>query len=193
MTQTRRHALAKRALPVALLGLAGCAALPGREAQVGGAYCFLNPLAHGRPGPCLDGPLPDEETTQDAWHFAPDPQALTVYVVRQNWSDGPHRVGVFLDGRPVADTLPATTLRLRMPPGVHMFALKAEDGRVRTLSVDGRGGDLRLLHIATVAGLWHTDYDWELEPDAVLQARARRTRLVADIRPRPAGSTTECR
>ncbi|MBO9643659.1 MAG: hypothetical protein J7603_11120 [Pseudacidovorax sp.] len=183
------HRLALLTLPAALSGLAGCTALPGREVQAGGAYCFLNPLAHGHHGPCLDGPLPDAGTTQDAWHFAPDPQALTVYVVRQNWSDGPHRVAVSVDGRTLADTLPSTTLRLHLPPGVHVFRLQAEGGHAHTLSLDGQAGDLRFLHIATVAGLWHTGYDWEVEPDAVLQARARRTRLVADLRLNSAAAT----
>ncbi|WP_295522525.1 hypothetical protein [uncultured Pseudacidovorax sp.] len=182
MTSSHWRGLALLILPGALLGLAGCAALPGREAQAGGAYCFLNPLAHGRHGPCLDGPLPDADTAQDAWHFAPDPRALTVYVVRQNWSDGPHRLAVWMDGRPLADTLPSTTLRLRMPPGAHAFTLQAEGHPPHAISLDGLAGEVHHLHIATVAGLWHTDYDWELEPDAVLQARARRTRLVADLR-----------
>ncbi|MBP6895547.1 hypothetical protein ABIC63_004232 [Pseudacidovorax sp. 1753] len=189
MKASRWHRLALLTLPATLFGLAGCAALPGREVQAGGAYCFLNPLAHGHHGPCLDGPLPDADTAQQAWHFAPDPQALTVYVVRQNWSDGPHRVAVSLDGQPLADTLPSTTLRLRVPPGAHAFTLHAEGHPPHTISLDGRAGEVHYLHIATLAGLWHMDYGWELEPDAVLQARARRTRLVADLREDPTRPT----
>lgn len=161
--------------------LAGCAAPAADEAAAAGPYCFHNPLLHGRHTPCIDGPLPDAAQDEAAHQFPADPQRLTVYVVRQNWSDGPARLTVRVDGQPAADTLPSTLLRLRLAPGAHVLDFAADGEPPRAIAVEGPPGQVRYLHLATLAGLWHTGHDWEVEPEAVAQARARKARLVADL------------
>ena len=75
---------------------------------------------------CTAAPVPSLNADAQAKQFAPDPNALTVYVVRRNWGDGRNFVKVQADDGATVETLPNTMVRYRLKPGSHTIAFDFE-------------------------------------------------------------------
>ena len=72
--------------------LAGCATSPAPDPTAEIPYCHKT--NKGRVITCTAAPVPSLNADAQAKQFAPDPNALTVYVVRRNWGDGRNFVKV---------------------------------------------------------------------------------------------------
>lgn len=129
---------------------------------------------------CTQAPAPSLNADAEAKRLAPDPNALTVYVVRRNWGDNRHFVNVQADGGPTVDLLPNTMLRMKLKPGRHAIAFEFE-GRGQSTTVDGKAGDVRFVRIDGMAWTWTSTFEWASEPEAVTRERALKARLVADV------------
>ena len=80
-------------LSVAAAGvLAGCATQPAPHPTAEVPYCHK--INKGQRIACTEAPAPSLNADVDAKRFTPDPNALTVYVVRRNWGDSRHVVKV---------------------------------------------------------------------------------------------------
>ena len=66
--------------------LAGCATSPAPDPTAEIPYCHKT--NKGRVIACTTAAVPSLNADAQAKQFAPDPNALTVYVVRRNWGDG---------------------------------------------------------------------------------------------------------
>jgi len=176
MNTTQSSSLA--AVAVAAL-LAGCATPPAPDPTAETPHCYKT--NKGRVIACTSVPAPSLNADAEAKRFAPDPAALTVYVVRRNWGDGRNFVKVQADSGPVAETLPDTMVRVRLRPGVHTIAFEF-DGQRQSTSVQGQAGDVRFVRIDGTVWAWKSSYEWTVEPEAAIQDRARKARLVADIK-----------
>ncbi|MBX3618979.1 MAG: hypothetical protein KF891_03145 [Rhizobacter sp.] len=158
--------------------LAGCASLPPPDPAAELPHCYKT--NKGRVISCTRGPVPSLNADTEAKRFAPDPQALTVYIVRRNWGDSRHFVKVRADGGIAVETLPDTMVRMKLKPGRHTIAFEFE-GLSQTTTIDGKAGDVRFLRINGMAWSWKSTFDWAAEPEAAIRERALRTRLVADV------------
>ena len=126
---------------VAVVGLlAGCATPPAPDLTAEVPYCHKT--NKGWVIACTAAPVPSLNADAQAKQFAADPNALTVYVVRRNWSDGRNFVKVQVDDGAAVETLPDTMVRYRLRPGSHTFAFNVEGQRSVT-SVAGRAGEVR--------------------------------------------------
>lgn len=159
--------------------LAGCATPPAPDPTAEAPYCHKT--SKGRVIACTRGPAPSLVADADAKRFAPDPSALTVYVVRRNWFDGGNFVNVQADNGPTAETLPDTMVRIKVRPGPHTVAFEF-GGQRQSTSVQGQAGDVRFLRIDGTVWAWKSSYAWAAEPEAGIRDRARKARLVADLR-----------
>jgi hypothetical protein len=108
--------------------LAGCATPPAPDPTAELPYCHKT--NKGRVIACTAAPAPSLNADAQAKQFVPDPNALTVYVVRRNWGDGRNFVKVQADDGATVETLPNTMVRYRLKPGSHTIAFDFE-GRVR--------------------------------------------------------------
>jgi len=158
--------------------LAGCATPPPPDPRAEVPYCHKS--NKGRVLACTGAPAPSLNADAEAKRFVPDPQALTVFVVRRNWGDGRRLVTVRVDDGPAIETLPNTMARIRLAPGTHTVAFEL-DGKSTPHSVEGHAGDLRFLRIDGMAWAWESRYAWADEPQEVTRALALTTRLVADV------------
>ena len=162
----------------AVVGLAGCATNPAPDPAAEIPYCHKT--NKGRVIACTSTPAPPLNANAEAKRFTPDPQALTVFVVRRNWGDSRHFVKVRVDDGPAIDTLPDTMARIKLAPGAHTIAYEFE-GQRQSRSVAGKAGEVRFLRIEGMAWTWRSSFEWVDEPEDATRARAQKARLVADV------------
>ncbi len=158
--------------------LAGCVtpSTPDPNAEV--PYCHKT--NKGRVIACTKAPVPSLNADAQAKQFAPDPNALTLYVVRRNWGDGRNFVKVQADNGPVIDTLPDTMVRIKLRPGAHTILFEFEGGR-QSKAVEGQAGDVRFVRIDGMVWSWKSTYEWADEAEGKIRERALKARLVGDV------------
>jgi hypothetical protein len=167
------------ALSLAAAGLlAGCATPPTPNPTAEVPYC--QKTNRGRVVACTQAPAPSLNADAEAKRFTPDPNALTVYVVRRNWGDSRHFVKVQADGGPAVETLADTMVRMKLKPGQHTVAFEFE-GRGQSATVEGKAGEMRFLRIDGMVWAWKSTYEWASEPETAIRERALEARLVADV------------
>jgi hypothetical protein len=159
--------------------LAGCATPPTPNPTAEIPYCHKT--NKGRVIACTPVPAPSLNADAEAKRFTPDPNALTVYVVRRNWGDGRHFVKVQADGGAAVETLPDTMVRMKLKPGRHTIAFDFE-GRGQSTTVEGKAGEVRFVRIDGMVWSWKSTYAWASEPETAIRDRALKARLVADIK-----------
>jgi hypothetical protein len=158
--------------------LAGCATPPPPDPAAEVPHCYKT--NKGRIIACTSAAAPSLQADADAKRFAPDPTALTVFVVRRNWGDGRNLVKIHADNGPGIETLPNTMVRLKLKPGAHAITFEFEGERQST-TVDGKAGDVRFVRIDGTVWSWKSSYEWASEPEASIRERALKSRLVADV------------
>lgn len=158
--------------------LAGCATPPAPDLVAELPYCHKT--NKGRVTTCTSAPVPSLSADARAKQFAPDPNALTVYVVRRNWGDSRTLMKVQADGGTVVETLPNTMVRYRLKPGTHTIAFDFS-GQQAATNVTGKAGDLRFVRIDGMAWSWKSTFTWATETEAVIRERALKARLIADL------------
>lgn len=158
--------------------LAGCSTLAPLDPKAELPYCHKN--NKGRPLVCTTANAPSLLSDAEAKRFEPDPTALTVFVVRRIWADGRNVLKVSVDDGIEAETVPRSMVRLKLPPGRHVFSFKFDGTRYSTTIV-GTAGEVRFIGLSGSVWAWHSSFDWATEPDAAIRQRAARSRLVADI------------
>lgn len=158
--------------------LAGCAVKPPVDPTAESPFCHRTNKR--RVIACTSGPVPSLNADAQAKRFAPDPSALTVYVVRRNHGDDKHLLKVQADNGPAAETLPETMVRFRLRPGEHVIAFEFE-GRRQATRVQGGAGEVRFARIDGSVWAWKSSYEWATEPEAETRERALKARLVADV------------
>lgn len=165
-------------MPVAAVTLlAGCATPPPPNPTAEAPYCHKT--NKGRVIACTRAPAPSLNADAEAKRFTPDPSALTVYVVRRNWSDG-GRLDVKADSGPAVETLPNTMVRMKLAPGQHSISFEFE-GRPQRTTVQGQAGEVRFVRIDGAAWTWKSSFEWVSQPEAATRERALKARLVADV------------
>ena len=162
----------------AVAALAGCATPPPPDPAAEVPHCYKT--NKGRVIACTSAPVPSLNADAEAKRFAPDPNALTVYVVRRNWGDGRNVVKIQADNGPVIETLPETMARMKFKPGTHTIAFEFEGKRLST-TISGKAGDVRFVRIDGMVWSWKSTYEWAQEPEAEIRERALKARLVADV------------
>ncbi|CAN7766213.1 hypothetical protein LJR039_007319 [Pseudorhodoferax sp. LjRoot39] len=163
--------------------LAGCATPPAPDPSIAAPHCYQSKVDRYRKGPCTTAPAPSLAADAEAKLFEADPTLLTVYVVRQNWGDGANVLKLDVDGGPAIETLPDTMVRMRLKPGRHDLTF-AYEGLRRETRVEGAAGELRFVRLRGTSWAWGSTYEWANEPQAEIRERARKTRLVADLKQR---------
>ena len=158
--------------------LAGCATPPPPNPTAEVPHCYKT--NRGRVIACTAAPVPSLNADAEAKRFAPDPNALTVYVVRRNWGDGRNFVKVQVEGGTAVDTLPNTMVRARLKPGSHKIDFDF-DGQRQSTTVEGKAGDVRFVRIDGMVWSWKSTYTWATEPEAATRERALKARLVGDV------------
>ncbi|MBL8329271.1 MAG: hypothetical protein JNJ71_10500 [Rubrivivax sp.] len=158
--------------------LAGCATPPPPDPAAELPHCHKT--NKGRVIACTSTPVPSLNADAQAKRFAPDPNALTVYVVRRNWGDGRNFVKVQADGGTAVDTLPDTMVRMKLKPGSHKIAFEFE-GQRQDVTVEGKAGDVRFVRIDGMVWSWKSTYEWASEPETATRERALKARLVGDV------------
>jgi hypothetical protein len=175
MNPSRLHLIT---LLAAIAALAGCATPPPPDPAAEVPHCYKT--NKGRVIACTSAPVPSLNADAEAKRFAPDPNALTVYVVRRNWGDGRNFVKVQADNSPAVDTLPDTMVRMKFRPGTHTITFEFE-GKRQSTTVEGKAGDLRFVRVDGMVWSWKSTYEWTPEPEAEIRKRALKARLVADV------------
>jgi len=166
------------ALLAGAAALAGCVTSPPPDPAAEVPHCYKS--NKGRVIACTSAPVPSLNADAEAKRFAPDPSALTVFVVRRNWGDGRNFVKVYPDGGTGIETLPNTMIRLKFKPGTHAVAFEFE-GKRQSTTVDGKAGDVRFVRIDGTVWSWKSSYEWAPEPEAGIRERALKARLIADM------------
>lgn len=165
---------------VVLVGglLAGCATPPAPDPTAEVPYCHKT--NKGRVIACTAAPVPSLNADAQAKQFTSDPNALTVYVVRRNWSDGQNFVKVQADDGATVQTLPNTMVRYKLKPGTHTIVFESE-GQRPTTSVAGKAGEVRFVRIDGMVWAWKSTFTWATESEDSIRERALKARLIADL------------
>lgn len=181
-----QRALALAAGAAALTVLAGCAT-PESRPEVADGYCYR--YKHGTPpyhkprySVCTTHPVPSPDADAQAKRFEATPGLATVYVVRNTWGDTQERLPVTVDGRPAADTVPRSMLKVVLPPGTHSLAFERHGTRI-SQPLQLSAGEVRFVSLDTRGWLWGKEFAWTLQEPSYAKELAMQTRLVADMRP----------
>lgn len=158
--------------------LAGCATPPAPDLTAEVPYCQR--ASKTRALTCTAALAPSLNADALAKQFAPDPNLLTVYVVRRNWGDGRKLVKVRADGGAPVETLPNTMVRYRLKPGAHEIAGDFEGQRPAT-TVAGKAGEVRFVRLDGMVWAWKSTFTWATESEDAIREYALKTRLVADL------------
>jgi hypothetical protein len=158
--------------------LAGCSTSAPLDPKAELPYCYKN--NKGRPLVCTTANAPSLVSDAGAKRFDPDPAALTVFVVRRIWADGRNVLKVSVDDGIEAETVPRSMVRLKLPPGRHVFSFEF-DGTRHSTAIVGKAGEVRFIGLSGSVWAWHSSFDWATEPEAAIRLSAARSRLVADI------------
>lgn len=159
--------------------LAGCASTPPIDPTAERPHCDKS--NRGRVVVCTSSPSPSLLRDADAKRFAADPGALTVFVVRRNWGDGPTIVRIFPDAGRGIETLPNTFVRLTLKPGAHDLAFETGQER-RSVRIEGGPGERRFVRLESLVWAWGGSFTWTDEAEDAIRQRATKARLVADVR-----------
>lgn len=160
--------------------MAGCATRMPVGLEANGAYCQRLGRRPRQKVACTPGPVPPDSTDADAKRFDGAPRALTLYVLRHRWLDAHRAIEVRVNGRAVAATVPASLLRLIVPPGRHALAVEW-DGRRAEVFVEGSIGEVRTIELVGSSWFWGDRFVWQPSTVDDLRRRAAGTRLVADV------------
>lgn len=166
------------ALVAVAVVLAGCATSSPPDLAAEVPHCYKT--NKGRTIACTSARVPSLNADTDAKRFAPDPNALTLFVVRRSWGDTRNFVKVHPDNGPGIETLPNTMVRLKFKPGTHAIAFEFE-GKRQSTTVEGKAGDVRFVRIDGTVWSWKSSYGWAAEAEASIRERALKARLVADV------------
>ena len=158
--------------------LTGCATPPAPDPVAEVPYCHKTNT--GRVIVCTKAPVPSLNADVQAKQFVPDPNALTVYVVRRNWADGRLFVNVQADGGAAVDTLPNTMVRYKLKPGSHTIAFDFE-GQRQSAAVQGKAGEVRFVRIDGNVSVWKSSFTWASDSEDSIRERALKARLIADL------------
>lgn len=162
----------------AILSLAGCAHRWERPVQADGTHCFA--VSKSRNSTCTDAPVPTAVADLEAKRFLPDPNALTVYVVRHRWADARNQVPVSVDDGAAVLTVPESMVRYRLSPGTHKVSLAWGD-KAATQTIEGRSGEVRFVQLVGSVWSWGSQYQLEAGDTTEARLRGQKSRLVADI------------
>lgn len=83
-------------------------------------------------------------------------------------------------GRPPIVTIPASVLRMRLKPGEHVLSREWE-GRKTEHKVKGAEGEVRFVELVGSVWSWGSSCGWEDTPIEKSVARARSSKLSADV------------
>ncbi len=177
---TNRRRILVGAFGVAVFPLSGCMTKPLRPVNADGTYCFRIGKTYRRTLTCTTEPVPSEAAEEEAKRFEGAAGALTIYVLRKRWADASNRVPVAVDGRARIVTIPASLVRIRLPPGDHQLALEWE-GQSLEQRVSGAAGDVRFVELVGSVWSWSSSYHWEDGSLADSRGRAVSAKLIADL------------
>lgn len=175
---TRRRILVLAASATSL-ALPGCASKGSDVSRRGGPYCYRN--ARNRPVVCTSESTAGLDVEAEAKRFEADPDALTVYVVRSGWGDTRHLVAVSVDDSRPLETVPQSMVRMRFRAGAHRIVCDFERDH-GAIEVTGATGQVRFLRLAGDFWVWGGSFGWSPEDEEITKRRARRTRLIGDLR-----------
>jgi hypothetical protein len=161
------------------LGLLACASTDSDVSRRSGPYCYRNARkASDRLHVGVDS---RSRRRAEAKRFDADPDALTVYVVRSGWGDTRHLVAVSVDDSRPIETVPQSMVRMRLRAGIHRIAYDFEQDH-GVIEVRGAAGQVRFVRLSGDFWVWGSSFGWSQEDEEIAKRRARRTRLVGDLR-----------
>jgi len=170
------------ALPLVLLLaiLSACASAPlSPELADTRAYCTERP--HKRVRVCTPERIPSQAVEDLVKRFEASPDAFTVFVVRGTWADSVQPLDFEVDGKRSVGTLPRMFARVQLAPGTHTLSM-TWNGKRSEVELKGQRGEVVFVDIAGSALPWDPPYYWSLADPLGSRERARRSRLVADLK-----------
>jgi hypothetical protein len=164
----------------ATLVLSACTTQPTRPTQADGSYCHRIGKSYMPKLTCTTGRVPSDAVEQRAKQFEPTPGAITLYVVRNRWSDAVNKVPVVVDGRSPVVTIPQSVLRLRLAPGEHQITTEW-DGKRFSKTITGQAGDVVFVELAGSVWSWGATYEWVESHGQSARKAATSAKLIADL------------
>jgi hypothetical protein len=161
---------------------AGCASGWEKPTEKDGSWCywFGRSLARKRTETCTPHPVPDLQTDLQAKTFAPDPEAVTLYVVRRSMDDYRYLVPVMVDGKHSVETIPGSYVRMRLQPGSHQLSI-VWNGKTADQNVQGKAGDVQVLQVAGLSTDKNSQFSWSEKPADDARQRVLKSKLIRDL------------
>jgi hypothetical protein len=167
-------------LGTAALMLSACTTQPSRSTQADGSYCHRIGKSFSPKLTCTTGPVPSDLVEQSAKQFEPTLGAITLYVVRNRWSDPANKVPVVVDGLASVVTIPQSLIRLRLKPGEHQITVEWE-GNQASKTITGAAGDVFFVELAGNVWVWGSTYQWADPRGLSARKSATSAKLIADV------------
>ncbi|MGZ9037192.1 MAG: hypothetical protein ACXW12_08890 [Burkholderiales bacterium] len=104
-------------------------------------------------GACASTPQAPLQADERAKEFAVHPSAATIYVYRSEWNTIDTGSVLYIDGRLIGATLPATYFRIDTVPGRHVLHGIGPD--IGTIALDTRPGELYFVSVDVIGGHSH--------------------------------------
>lgn len=177
----------KRLIPVvvttALLLLAGCSAPPPQPPASAPDDSYCQTSMKPRRNICVLAGVPVAAIAQEAAALGASEGALTVYIMRNNWTDPTELTKLRAPGGVLVQTLPRTFVRLRLPPGQNELSVDWRSGSAKTV-VTGAAGEVQYLQLTGWAFWTWRDYSLLKIDRAKALELSRDAKFVADVQGR---------
>ena len=179
MSRTERFKPTVRFFCAAVLSaaaLGGCATLSLTGYLPDGRYCFRE----SKKRVCTAEPVPTVEQEAKAKQFLGEPDAFTIWVVRNTHLDAYGRVPLSVDGSKI-ETLPYTASRFVVTHGQHSIQLHKSDNKEAML-VSGNAGEHVFVEVAADIGLFATRFSLRRIAEDEGRHKALASKLINDVR-----------
>lgn len=179
MRRTERFKPTVRLFCAAVLSaaaLGGCSTLALTGYLPDGRYCFRE----SKKRVCTAEPVPTVEQEAKVKQFLEEPDAFTIWVVRNTHLDAYGRVSLSL-GATKIETLPYTVSRIVVNRGQHSIApISADDGK--PLLVTGNAGEHVFVEVAADVGFFATRFSLRRIAEDKGRRKALASKLIKDVR-----------
>ena len=165
---------------VGLVPLSGCTSKPLRPVEADGRYCHRIGKSYKPTLTCTPGPVPSAAEEAEVKRFAATPELLTVYVLRNRWSDTLVTAVLAVDGIDRATTIPVSLVRITLKPGMHRLSVRWDAG-ASDFGISGMAGEVRFVELNGREWAWSKGFSWRAADAQEVRARALAAKLVADL------------
>lgn len=163
-----------------LLGLVACGAVAPAVNDVGGLPCITFHQTHRPHRICAAQPAPSAEVARQVKAFAPEQDSAQLLVHWLERAGATRPLTLRVDGRTIAELVPAGLVRIRLDPGPHELSVTWSDQQA-AWPLRAQAGMVQFAEIGGRFKFRDVSFGWTFPEGEGARRRAAGARVIADV------------